>query len=184
MIFFINLLSKENQNLIHYSRMSQSFLRGLFFLFLIMGLMILIMTFGNIILTQEFNRLEHEIQKNDAVIAALSENQKKSGTDIRFLSIMQTAQDEFIPWTETLIRAMNVKSDGIVIEALEFNGQNGTFLLQGNADLRSSLLRYRDDLLKTEEIETIDTPLSNFLQKENILFQFQGTSHPRSIDDL
>lgn len=83
-------------------------------------------------------------------------------------------QKDFIKWTALLSDISNSVPAGLALNQIYLNRSTQTFRLTGTAASRESLLEFKETLLNHPAVETLETPLSNFLEKTDISFVFGG----------
>ena len=84
------------------------------------------------------------------------------------------AQKNFIKWTALLSDLSGGAPAGLVLRQIYLSRDTRTFRLAGVAASRESLLLFKEIMLKHPAVESLETPLSNFLEKQNINFVFGG----------
>ena len=63
---------------------------------------------------------------------------------------------------------------GVGLNQIYLNRQTQTFRIAGTAGNRDALLEFKEVLLNHPAVATLETPLSNFLEKVDISFVFGG----------
>ncbi|MBI1961612.1 MAG: hypothetical protein HYS45_02830 [Parcubacteria group bacterium] len=87
-------------------------------------------------------------------------------------------QERFVKLTGLLADASAVLPPGVTIDFLNVDATSGTFRITGVAADRSNLLAAQEALELLAAVATLESPLSNFIEKENIIFRFSGTLVP------
>lgn len=87
----------------------------------------------------------------------------------------QKIQENFVKTSDMLDKIAGLVPDGAILNYFQFELKNNTFKISGTAQNRDTLTKMKTNLENAEFLSNIDSPLSNFLEKENIEFKFSGT---------
>jgi len=126
---------------------------------------------ARIILVDHYNTIRHdtslvkvEHQKIQTVID--SANKKIEDTE--------KIQKTFSKWSLLLYDFASIIPDEIRLDFIHINQDTGTFKITGMSPTRDILLETKVALEENKIIESLDAPLSNFIEKEDINFRFAG----------
>lgn len=180
MIFIhLNLLSNERKSLVHDIRLRRSLQWSAIIILGTYLTIVGILWVGKMFLETEKAQYGRIVEGKQATLAELRQEYLASSLSVQEeLKTIQSLQSSFVLWSETLRDLASVPPKGITLQEVTFRANDKTFLFRGTAETREVLLWYRDALLVTDAIETLEAPVSTFTQKENIAFQFTGTFNP------
>ena len=142
------------------------------------GIMLITITIVSILLLwSRFSLVNHfnELQENTSLVQTDSLGLQKNVSSINEkISTAQNIQKNFIKWTSLLTDFTTTIPEGIFINTFFINGETGAFRITGIAPTRDQLIALKAGLETFPNITSLDSPLSNFLEKENINFTFGG----------
>lgn len=84
------------------------------------------------------------------------------------------AQKNFRKWSALFADLGGSAPPGVVWQQIYLNRASGAFRIAGTAATREALLQFKEILLNHPAVQELETPLSNFLEKENLSFVFGG----------
>lgn len=84
------------------------------------------------------------------------------------------AQKKFYKWSAALNDLGSAVPEGVVLAQIYLNEAGGSFRISGAARTRDALLQFKEIMVNHPAIESLESPLSNFLTKEDINFVFGG----------
>ncbi|MBI2459045.1 MAG: PilN domain-containing protein [Parcubacteria group bacterium] len=90
------------------------------------------------------------------------------------LDLVEKIQNNFIPWSNLLKTLAHLTPKDISLYYLKINLLEQTIKIKGQAGQRSSLLNFKQNLEDAAIFQTIDFPLKNILEKENINFEIDA----------
>ena len=112
-----------------------------------------------------------EAEAQVALVDSSRSGTNKSISDInKKLDYIKTAQESFIPWSTPAWHFFQIIPEGIVINNTSINTSETTIRLDGVADTRDDLLKFKTELEKTSFIKSLYLPLNSLLQKVDIKF--------------
>jgi Tfp pilus assembly protein PilN len=145
----------------------------------IVGLLVVVMaisaislTTARFILIDHFTQLRDDTSLLDPKLLRLQTNIGAINTQIKDAAIIQ---ESFIKWSDLLSELTRAVPRGITINFMNVNVESNSFRLTGIATGRAALLELKEALEASESIAVLESPLSNFLEKEDIEFRFSGT---------
>lgn len=181
----INLLSAERKSLIHDIRLRRNLQTSAIVILGTYLAIVGILWGGKIFLQAEKAQYEAIVLNKQATVQELRTQYLATSLSLQEeLKAIGVIQSSFVLWSETLHDVASVPPKGITLQEATFRAPEATLLLRGTASTRDALLQYRDALLQTDVIETLEAPVSTFTQKENIPFQFTGTFNPAYLSSL
>ncbi len=127
----------------------------------------LVLFASKIILMKRF--AEVELQSESINISHQNINNKVNAYNKKLQNIFNM-QTEFIPWSKTLNTINQLLVENVIIERMELNINENSFLLSGFAYTREDLLNLQESLKKCDLLENISLPLRTLLKKDNINF--------------
>jgi hypothetical protein len=83
-------------------------------------------------------------------------------------------QKNFIKWTHLLNDSTNLAPEGAILNFMHISSESKTIRITGIAQNRESLIGFKEALEESNFLSSIEAPLSNLLEKENINFRFSG----------
>lgn len=174
----LNLLSASRRKTIHYARLSRTFFASLILALIAYGGIVSILVGGNTVLEREKKQVQEELAQNEKILSELES--AKSGTEsIRDeITAIKKNQKESILWSEAFRALSMFHPQGITLSEISFERSDLSYTIRGIASTREALAAYHDTLEDTELIETVESPVSSFTQRENIPFQLTGTFLP------
>jgi len=81
--------------------------------------------------------------------------------------------DQQYGYTRTLDVLATIKNEGVYIEALSFDGENGS--MRAYADVRDGALRFQDLLEQEMCFSDVEIPIGDLVQRERISFSLEFT---------
>ncbi|MFA6306306.1 MAG: PilN domain-containing protein [Patescibacteria group bacterium] len=100
-------------------------------------------------------------------------NDKIKGINSK-IDFVATIQNGFIPWSNLLKTVADITPEDVSLYYLKINSEEKTIKINGRADLRDSLLNFKQKMETTTIFENIDLPVKNILEKENINFEINA----------
>jgi len=91
----------------------------------------------------------------------------------RKLHKISKIEAEFVPWSEVLLLAATLTPSNITLTSLVSESSTKDVLLRGVAKTREDLLIMTSAFEKSTFFESIESPISNLLIKEDILFDLK-----------
>jgi hypothetical protein len=79
-------------------------------------------------------------------------------------------QDNFVYWSKFLLSISDITPSGVTFSKITTDKNNDSFILMGRSKSRNELLSFKQNLEELDYIETIELPINNLLQKEDINF--------------
>lgn len=155
------------------------------FLVLIISILLIISTilvFSVIILQSHSTSLDEQIDKElmirkESNVSSIEESTKELNEE---LLRIEKIQNDYIKWPSFIKDFENLTPAGIVFDSLEFNtnlldnDSKMTFQISGIANTRDNLIAFQKNLENSNNFSNIKTPLSNLIQKVNIIFTITG----------
>jgi len=89
-------------------------------------------------------------------------------SDINFLSSNYTSQPH---WTLVLEKLGALTPTSIKFTKVEGNTKDLTLTISGVASSRTDLISFQDTLKQADFVEKMETPLSNIIERENLVFE-------------
>ncbi len=141
-----------------------------------------IFVFSSIILQSYATSLDELITKEitirkDSNVSTIEESTKELNAQLAHVDEIQSL---YISWTNFLADFMLLIPKEIILDNMEINtnilvkGSTKTFEISGLAPLRNDLIKLQENLEASINFTDINTPVSNFIQKENINFIITG----------
>ncbi|MBU1895323.1 PilN domain-containing protein [Patescibacteria group bacterium] len=163
----LNLLPPENQKYLQktvFAEFIKNSLEAVLFLLCLAGMSLL---GGQWILQGYFNELAESI-------VAVTQEQAVTNYQIKDVNkvIKQTKeiQDGYTLWTPILSELSNQIPDSIVLSNLTIKQKEKILIVRGMAETRDGLLKFQENLESLPFISSINIPLSQLTEKENIPF--------------
>ncbi|MBI2050724.1 MAG: hypothetical protein HYT31_02870 [Parcubacteria group bacterium] len=92
----------------------------------------------------------------------------------RALSDTAQVQANFVKYSDLLSDVAVLLGNGVTIDFLHVNTDANTLRVTGTAQNREALVRAQDALKSLPGVVSLDSPLENFLERENISFRFNA----------
>lgn len=109
--------------------------------------------------------------------------QKAKNINARIEAINQI-QKEYAAWSEFIkIIAANTP-EKITLNYFKINKNDSTINLKGRAATRDELVAFKNNLEKLDFLSTVDLPIKNMLEKENIIFEINTKFNLEKIKEL
>ena len=105
--------------------------------------------------TSEISILNEKIQEINETLEVADEIQKKTKNTSPFI----------LEFSKTI-------PQGVLINSFQINTKDNSVNIKGWAKTRSDLLKFKENLEKSDKFDQVQIPLSNLLEKENIEFDF------------
>lgn len=146
-----------------------------------LGVFLLILTgvlfASTIFLEQKVTEQQKHTQEVEAQLSKLSgaslDQQIRDFNAI--LNKANTVQTSYIQWTPVLYDILSLIPKGVVLSDLEMDGKLKTISFSGTAATRDDLLALQNALSHSSRFSNLTSPISNLLQRENILFEMHAT---------
>jgi hypothetical protein len=90
------------------------------------------------------------------------------------IDFVEKIQNNFIPWSNLLKTIASITPKDIGLYYLKINFEEQTIKIKGKAGLRQSLIDFKQKMEATPIFESIDFPIKNILEKENINFEINA----------
>ena len=172
MLSFNLLLPEKRVQAVQYKQFILLFRVSLQVIFWLLLLTFLVL-FAHVMLRRELSLMKESTDRlvtynNHVAKSGLSQNVKQFEDQIK---ILQKIRPQDMRWSPALAAVFSILPSGIALHSLEGTAENRTVVISGTADDRSQLLAWRDALQSLDLVESIDLPLENLLEKNNISFQ-------------
>jgi|SRR3989339_1023531 len=150
----------------------------------ILGILIII----GAILASAFVPLDRNLNRISKIYLANEETAKVKNKEIttqvvdlnRRVEIYGLVKDQTYGWSDLLLQLSGLTPTGIYLNQFSGSLDNNVFFIRGFAQTRNALLDFIVQLENSEYFLEIESPLSNYLQQENITFEIQGKLIPTS----
>ena len=93
-------------------------------------------------------------------------------------------QDEYITWSEIIKSLADMTPPDISFSYVKINALDQTIKIKGHADLRDSLLKFKDSMAAAAYFQNIEFPIKNILEKENINFEIDAKINLANLQSL
>ncbi|MFC1612944.1 hypothetical protein ACFL23_01295 [Patescibacteria group bacterium] len=163
----LNLIPSYKKEGLKFKKLYETIKILLYFLIFFVIITSIILSIANVILVNTFN---------DTVLGTsyVSSNHKIFDQDITTLNEqfknIHELQNKFIFYDDLLITTTKLIPEGIKLDYLSVNTNLNTALFKGIATTRKNLIEFLDNLKYEKIFKSIESPLSNILEKENIAF--------------
>ncbi len=169
---YLNLIPETQKKLLKRER-------TFFLVHNVIGLLVVVLALNGILLTAaRFVLVKHARElKSDTSLVSVQHSKLQSEIK-RVNNQLQDAsriQERFTKWSALFSDAASALPAGATIDFLNINAGSKTFRITGKAADRASLIAAREALRSLPAVATLESPLSNFIEKENITFRFTGT---------
>lgn len=92
----------------------------------------------------------------------------------KILSRVSTIEENKTRWSNTLIELTKITPENLYFSSLKINKQEKKIEIMGLAKTREGLLKFQDNLEKSEYFENVTSPISNIISPENINFTIEA----------
>ncbi|MBI2426739.1 MAG: hypothetical protein HYV34_02735 [Candidatus Kerfeldbacteria bacterium] len=174
----LNLLSASRRKTTHYVRLSRTFLASLLLALITYGAILGILMGGNVFLEREKKQVEQELAQNEKILRELEASNAEAKSIRGELTAIKKNQKDYRVWSEALRELSSFDTQGIRLTEMSFQSADSSYRIRGIAATRESLAEYQQTLEDTDRIQTVESPVSSFTQRENIPFQLTGTFLP------
>ncbi|MBU2575557.1 hypothetical protein KKF64_00460 [Patescibacteria group bacterium] len=170
---------KKFLNLIPFAQKEQLKRERMFLLvYGITGILVIVIAFNAIMLTitrfiliDHFKKLRDDSSLVNTELLKLQGNIGKTNEKIENAEKMQT---KFVKYSDLLPDFTKLIPEGIVVNFMHIDSENSNFRINGVAQDRNTLVAFKDSLESASFILNLESPLSNFLEKKDIVFRFSG----------
>jgi len=149
--------------------------RLFYFMHTIMGMLVVVLAVNSILLTlARFVLVDYANQlKDDTSLVSVrhSSVQKEIQRINRSLSDAAQIQINFVKYSELLVDAAALLEHDVTIDFLHINTDAHALRVAGIAPNRDALVRAQEALKSLPGVVSLDSPLENFLERENISFR-------------
>ena len=145
----------------------------------IVGLMIIV----TIVLTIAFTPLNKKVEQQkisdqmfrESVTAQNKERRERIIYLNSRINDLKALKDEFYPWQDFLANLANLTPENVVLlDLTATHSEVHSFTLTGFTKTRDDLIKFKEDLENSGLFSNVESPLENYLSKENITFQIRG----------
>lgn len=133
---------------------------------------------SNYIFVKEYQEIEAESRVVNQGVYQFESEIKKINSRI---SMLDTIQSDFVPWTYVFKAISNISSNGISYTSIVINKENKEVRLKGFSNERSELLKLKSGLESSVVFTDINFPIQNILEKENIRFDITAILNMEKI---
>ena len=130
-----------------------------------------ILTVARVILARQFTRIKQETSLVRVERLLWENNISQLNQKIARAAKIQP---DFSKWTSLLSVLLPVLPANVTVDYLAVNRESREIKLGGRAANREALLDAKAALEKSSWLESLDVPLSNFLERINVEFRFLG----------
>ncbi len=131
-----------------------------------MCLVLIILIFTTWLQSEEFEQKISIGTQN--LVSPLAERARKVNSQLEAISVIT---DKLIPWSKVFDEINSATPVDINIKNETADGESGLVLISGFASTREGLLDYQKKLQGLPFVKTVDLPLENLVERENIGFQ-------------
>ncbi|MFZ6036001.1 MAG: PilN domain-containing protein [Patescibacteria group bacterium] len=137
----------------------------------------LVFSFSAIILQNDDASLQQQLDQEAALkqegrVASLEEATKELNLQ---LNAARDIQSTYIPWATVLHTIALQIPDGITLTSIQLTDSNKTYRLTGVSSDRQLLLNFEETMKQIPYFSTVNLPVSNLTQREDIPFEISGT---------
>ncbi len=174
----INLLTPEKRALAQKHALVE-ILQNISMLFLLLIIFAAIVTLGVDYFIRQlfFNAIEQSTLVNRSFTATGREILNINDE----LQRINSLQNKFVPWSETLLEMYKLAPDGIRFTQIMIDRESRAVTIRGMAATRNSLIKFKEAMENSSLFAAIASPLSNLLARENITFEFQATLNEKIL---
>lgn len=169
---YLNLIPETQKKLLQRER-------TFFLVHNVVGLLVVVLALNSILLIiARFILVEHarELKDETSLVnpghSALQRDIKRINNQ---LQDTRAVQERFTKWSALLADVTNALPAGVTLDFLNVNVSSKTFRITGTAVNRDAVVAAQEALESLGAVGTLESPLSNFIEKENITFRFSGT---------
>jgi len=144
----------------------------------ITGILVIVIAFNAIMLTiAKFILIDHFTNlRNDSslVNTELLRLQGDLGEINKKIENTEKIQATFTKYSDLLEDFTKLIPEHIVLDFMHIDTENSNFKINGKAQNREALVAFKNSLENASFISDLESPLSNFLEKEDVAFRFAG----------
>ncbi|MFH1232547.1 MAG: PilN domain-containing protein [Patescibacteria group bacterium] len=167
----LNLISKKFKKEIKLKHFYQLIKRINYTLIIIATITATILLFAKIILQNNFI----DIVEQTSLITKNNQNYNNKIKEINNkLKTVSTIQNDFIVWSKIIEDISKITPTNVTLNLVRMDSTNRNIKLQGKAKQRSDLLELKSNLEKSTLYNSIDLPIKNLLEKEDIIFEINA----------
>jgi len=167
----INLLSNEKKKRLEH------LVKFIFFKELI-EIILLVTTFLSIILLLSQSMLQNEFNDLSQSATLVSREFSHYNQEIRKINLdivnFNNSSKNYYPLTQKVLEFVEKTPNDIKISSLDINKKNNSIAISGTAKTREALLSYQSSLKNYPWILSVNTPVSQLFQKDNVSFQINA----------
>lgn len=93
----------------------------------------------------------------------------------QMLGRVNTLQNGTVHWTPILHDLWTIVPAGVTFTSVEVDANQKTIAFRGTATVRDDLLSFQNALAHSERFSNPSSPISNLLQRENIVFEIHAS---------
>lgn len=152
--------------------------RTFYFVHTIVGILVVALAANSIMLTvARFVLVDYAHQlKNDTSLVSVQHSalQKEIQRINNALEDTAHIQVAFTKYSELAAGLAAALGSSVTINFLHVNTDSNTLRITGTAENRDALVAVQDALKSLPEVASLDSPLENFLERDNITFRFNA----------
>ncbi|MAG28690.1 hypothetical protein CL632_00890 [bacterium] len=168
---YLNLIPKDHKLRLKREKMFYLIHSIVGLLVVVIAVNAVLLSIARFILINHFNQLKDETSLVNVEHSMLQDNIKQVNNRIEDIAAMQMSHTK---WSLLLNDFTKAIPKGIVLDFMNINLESNSFKITGTADTRASLIATKDAIENLDMVVKLESPLSNFLEKEDIEFRFSG----------
>jgi hypothetical protein len=165
----LNLLSPRQKKEVEWRHVYEMIKRSGLVLFTFLVLASILFWVAGLMLR---NTLNETVDRTSSVPQKYRQDQLGVDLDNRLQGISRI-QDNFIPWSGFIEDISKYSNQGIIFRSIEIIREQEKINIKGNADTRSALLDFKQNLEESEKFDKIVFPIDNILKKEDVDFNIE-----------
>src|SRR3989338_9341333 len=134
-----------------------------FILIIIIIVIAIILLIAKVILQSKFTEVVNQTTLVTKTNQGYNNNVREINSKLNFIEKIQT---EFIPWSDLLKKLAEITPTDINLYYVKLDSLEQIIKIKGRAELRDSLLNFKDKMETAGYFEEIDFPIKNILEKE------------------
>ena len=164
----LNIISQDLKKQININDLYQRLKKIYIILILLLAVYISFLLAAKFLLNMHLNKTVEQ----GGQITKSTENYNKSVNDINNqLNYVAEIQKNDIRWSKLIALLSQHSNSSVKIYQLDISKNNKLIKINGFSKTRDALLKFKNNLEKSNYFSQIDFPLQNILQKENINFE-------------
>jgi hypothetical protein len=170
----INLLPKEEQRQLSWDLLSAHMISFWVMILISLGVLLVLALGERLYLSQQVSQYEAQIGEQKKVLAS-SDNEalRTQVTDLNNqVKAINNLRDNHMNWSDVFVAIANITPGDVQFNQISVDRATGRIDVVGQAKLREGILEFWSNIIKSDQFENINFPLTNLEKPKDAAFTF------------